>query len=139
MKDILNRRVKRRESFRPYAPSVLSERAADYFASPTESPFMIQVASVRPQCRALIPAVVHVDGTARLQTITHETNPIFYRLIERFCALTDIPVILNTSFNVRGEPIVCTPSDAIACYLGTEMDALAIGNFLLTKNNDDSR
>lgn len=139
MKDILNHRVKRRESFRPYAPSVLSERAADYFDSSTESPFMIQVAMVRPQYRSLIPAVVHVDGTARLQTVTHETNPIFYRLIERFCELTDVPVILNTSFNVRGEPIVCTPSDAISCYLSTEMDALSIGKSLLTKNHDNPK
>jgi carbamoyltransferase len=98
---------------------------------------MTKTANVVPHVRQLIPAVVHVDGTARLQTVSKETNPKFYRLIEHFAHLTTIPVVLNTSFNVRGEPIVCTPADAIHCYLGTGMDALAIGNFLLVKKSDD--
>lgn len=137
MKDIINARVKHREPFRPFAPAVLVERASEYFECMDDYPFMTKVANVRPAAREIIPAIVHVDGTARLQTISREANPIFYRLIENFCRLTNVPVILNTSFNVRGEPIVCTPGNAIDCYLNTEMDALAIGNFLLVKTNDD--
>ncbi len=137
MKDILNRQVKHRESFRPFAPAVLAGRAEEYFKPHDQSPFMTKIAGVLPQVRELIPAVVHVDGTARLQTVSRESNPVFYGLIEKFCRLTNIPVVLNTSFNIRGEPIVCTPGDAIACYLGTGMDALAIGSFLLTKKNED--
>lgn len=137
MKDILNERVKHRESFRPFAPAVLADRADRYFTSAEDATFMTKTANVVPHVRQLIPAVVHVDGTARLQTVSKETNPKFYRLIEHFAHLTTIPVVLNTSFNVRGEPIVCTPADAIHCYLGTGMDALAIGNFLLVKKTDD--
>lgn len=137
MKDIMNQRVKHRESFRPFAPAVLADRAAEYFKIPGESPFMTKIAPVAPHARELIPAVVHVDGTARLQTVSRETNPMFYGLIQKYDRLTNIPVILNTSFNIRGEPIVCTPLDAIECYLGTGMDALAIGSFLLTKKDDD--
>jgi carbamoyltransferase len=137
MKDIINARVKHREPFRPFAPAVLVERAPEYFECIGEYPFMTKVANVRPAARAVIPAIVHVDGTARLQTISRDTNPIFYRLIENFCRLTNVPVILNTSFNVRGEPIVCTPENAIDCYLNTGLDALAMGSFLLVKRADD--
>lgn len=133
MKDFLNRRVKHREEFRPFAPAVLEDRAGDYFESYADAAFMTKVARVLPDARFLIPAVVHVDGTARLQTVSRETNPGFYGLIEHFGGITGIPVVLNTSFNIRGEPIVCTPLDAINCYLGTGMDALAMGNFLLMK------
>ncbi|MCP4156211.1 MAG: carbamoyltransferase [bacterium] len=134
MKDILNHRVKHRESFRPFAPAVLADRAAEFFEANGESPFMTKIARVVPGAREKIPAVVHVDGTARLQTVSRDGNPVFYRFIECFCKKTGVPVVLNTSFNIRGEPIVCTPGDAIACYLGTGMDVLAIGNFLLSKS-----
>lgn len=137
MKDIINERVKHREPFRPFAPAVLVERASEYFECIDEYPFMTKVANVWPAARGIIPAIVHVDGTARLQTISRDANPLFYRLIENFCRLTNVPVILNTSFNVRGEPIVCSPENAIDCYLNTEMDALAMGSFLLVKRNDD--
>jgi len=137
MKDILNHRVKHRESFRPFAPAVLEEQTGNYFRFRDKAPFMTIIADVLPQARQLIPAVVHVDGTARLQTVSKETSPRFYNLIDKFYHLTNVPVILNTSFNIRGEPIVCTPEDAVACYLGTGMDALAIGDFLVVKNNED--
>lgn len=137
MKDILNHQVKHREAFRPFAPAVLAEKAAEYFQVNDQEPFMTKVAGVHPQVRQSIPAVVHVDGTARLQTVSREDNPVFYGLIEKFYQLTHIPILLNTSFNIRGEPIVCTPADAIACYLGTGMDALVIDDFLLTKKNED--
>lgn len=137
MKDILNARVKHREYFRPFAPAVLEECMGDFFTGADSSPFMTKIADVIPRMRDLIPATVHVDGTARLQTVSRESNREFYGLIEKFRRLTGTPVILNTSFNVRGEPIVCTPEDATACYLGTEMDALAIGNRLLAKKSED--
>ena len=133
MKDILNHRVKHREAFRPFAPAVLAERTTEFFDTTDPAPFMTRVANVLPEARRRIPAVVHVDGTARLQTVARESNPMFYGLIEAFDRLTGVPVILNTSFNVRGEPIICTPEHALACYLGTGMDALAMGHFLLVK------
>ncbi len=136
MKGYLNHRVKHREAFRPFAPAVLDERAAEYFNTAGETRFMNLIAGVLPRARNIIPAVVHVDGTARLQTVSRETNPRFYKLIEAFDQLTGVPVVVNTSFNIRGEPIVCTPEDAIACYLGTGMDALAIGDFLLQKEQE---
>jgi carbamoyltransferase len=137
MKDIVNQRVKHREMFRPFAPSALEERAEEFFVPPVETPFMTQVVPVRDSAKGLIPAVVHVDGTGRLQTIARDENPLFHDLIEKFCSLTSVPVVLNTSFNVRGQPIVCAPEEAIECYLNTGMDALAAGNFMLAKNPRD--
>ena len=134
MKDTLNRRVKHREPFRPFAPSVLAEAATDYFVGVTTSPYMLLVHPVRPEQRTRVPAITHVDGTARVQTVTREMNPIYYRLIEAFGRRTGVPMLLNTSFNVRGEPIVCSPEDAIACFRGTEMDYLVLGDLLLSKS-----
>ena len=134
MKDILNHRVKHREAFRPFAPATLAERADEYFLPPTHCPFMLQVVPVRDEACDVIPAVVHVDKTARLQTVTEDANPMFYDLIRKFDAITQVPVVVNTSFNIRGEPIVCTPHDAIACFATTGLDALAIGSHLLVKN-----
>ncbi len=133
MKDILNDKVKHREGFRPFAPSVLEDKADQYFENPYPSPYMILNFKVLPKKRDVIPAVTHVDGTARVQTVSGETNPLYYRLIEEFEKLTGVAVILNTSFNVRGEPIVCTPSNAIDCFLGTQMDYLVLGNFIAEK------
>lgn len=136
MKDILNYRVKHREPFRPFAPAVLEERATEYFSSPENALFMTRIAEATSKAKSEIPAVVHVDGTARLQTVARDRNELFYGLIEHFEKLTGIPVVINTSFNIRGEPIVCTPEDAINCFLGTGMDALAMGDFLIVKSNE---
>jgi len=133
MKDTLNLRVKHREPFRPFAPSVLAPAASEYFDGIGASPYMLLVAPVRPERRATVPAITHVDGTARVQTVSRETNPLYYRLIEAFARRTGVPVLLNTSFNVRGEPIVCTPEDAIRCFRGTQMDHLALGDLVLSK------
>jgi carbamoyltransferase len=133
MKDILNARVKFREDFRPFAPAVLEERASEYFEMTTPSPFMLLTPRVRPGQAALLPSVTHVDGTARVQTVSRDDNPLFHRLIAAFGAVSGVPVLINTSFNVRGEPIVCTPDDAVRCFLGTDIDMLAIGSFLVTK------
>ncbi len=97
------------------------------------SPYMLLTPRVRPEQAARIPSVTHVDGTARVQTVSKDTNPLFHRLIESFGALSGVPIVINTSFNVRGEPIVCTPEDAVRCFLGTDIDTLAIGHFLVTK------
>ncbi len=132
MKDTLNRKIKFREGFRPFAPSVLDDRADDWFDGATNSPFMLLIARVRPNHRS-IPSVTHVDGSARLQTVSRITNPLYYDLIAAFERRTGCPVIINTSFNVRGEPIVCTPVDAYRCFMRTNMDWLAIGPFLLEK------
>jgi carbamoyltransferase len=133
MKDLLNARVKFRESFRPFAPSVLEEKSGDWFVTGYPSPYMILVFDVRPEKRALVPAITHVDGTGRVQTVSHKTNPKYYRLIEEFDRLTGVPMVLNTSFNIRGEPIVHRPEQAIECFLRTGMDALFLGDYLLTK------
>ena len=134
MKDILNYKVKHREGFRPFAPSVLVEKANDYFDTKRlEVPFMLKVFSVRPERKAEIPAVVHADDTARLQTVCKRKNPLYWNLINEFYKLTNCPVILNTSFNVRGEPIVCNPVNAVDCFLKTKIDILAIGDFLVFK------
>jgi carbamoyltransferase len=132
MKAILNARIKQREDFRPFAPSVLAERVSDWFEEAPPSPFMQIAARVRPERRAQIPAVTHVDGTGRVQTVDRETNPLFWRLIREFETLTEVPVVLNTSFN-ENEPIVCTPDDAIDCYRRTAMDALVIGNCVVRR------
>jgi carbamoyltransferase len=153
MQSIMNLKIKYRESFRPFAPSVLAERTAEWFELDAESPYMLLVAGVRAERRlplagdergldlrewvnrprSTIPAVTHVDYSARIQTVHADTNPDYHALIAEFEKLTGCPLIVNTSFNVRGEPIVCTPEDAYRCFLRTEMDDLVLGPFLLAK------
>ncbi len=133
MQDILNKWVKHREDFRPFAPSVLEERASEYFDGISESPFMLQVVDVRPHKREQIPAVTHVDGTARPQTVSKKLHPLYWNLIQEFEKIKGVPVILNTSFNIRGEPIVCTPQDALRCFYSTGIDVLIIGSFIVSK------
>ena len=133
MKDKLNRRVKHRQAFRPFAPVVLEERAEEIFEAHRESPFMLLAEQVRPEWRDKIPAVVHVDGTARVQTIRQDQNERLYRLLQEFDAITGVPVLLNTSFNVKGEPIVETPEDAIHCFLSTGIDYLVLHDILMAK------
>lgn len=150
----MNLKIKFREGFRPFAPSVLCERAGEYFELEAESPYMLLVAPVQRDrqipmsdeqrrlwgieqlnvARSDIPAVTHIDYSARVQTVSRETNPDYYDLIREFDKLTGCPVVVNTSFNVRGEPIVCTPKDAYACFMGTQIDALVLGPFLLHKD-----
>jgi carbamoyltransferase len=157
MQKALNLKVKYRESFRPFAPSVLREQVADWFEIGVDSPYMLLVAEVRPdRCRKMtdaeealfgieklnvqrseIPAVTHVDYSARIQTVHKETNPLYHALISRFSSLTGCPVLVNTSFNVRGEPIVCTPEDAFRCFMGCEIEFLAVGNCILRKENQN--
>lgn len=132
MKDILNARIKRREPFRPFAPSILIEATKDYFEKDYPDPFMIKVYPIKEEKREIIPAVTHVDGTGRLQTVDREENPLYWNLIRAFDELTGVPVVLNTSFN-ENEPIVCTPQEALECYLRTKMDVLILENFLLKK------
>ena len=134
MKDLLNKYVKHREEFRPVAPSVLQERAAEYFEGCHESPFMLFVYPVRSEKRGVVPAITHIDGTARVQTVTRESNPTYYRLIEEFEKRRGVPMVLNTSFNVMGEPIVNTPADAVRCFYSTGMDALVLGDYVLLKS-----
>jgi len=131
MKEILNRRIKHREIFRPFAPSILAESTGEWFERSHPSPFMTLAYAVRPEKRALIPAPTHVDGTGRLQTVTREANPRYHALISAFRDLTGVPVVLNTSFN-DNEPIVCRPEEAIDCFLRTKMDALVLRDFLVT-------
>jgi carbamoyltransferase len=153
MQAMMNLKIKFRESFRPFAPSVLRERAAEYFQIDCDSPYMLLVAPVREALRILmtadqqnlfgidklniprstIPAVTHVDYSARVQTVTFEDNPLYYELIKAFDRLTGCPVLVNTSFNVRGEPIVCKPEEAYMCFRRTEMDYLVIGDCMLSK------
>lgn len=133
MKDLLNKHVKFREEFRPFAPSVLAERAGEYFENCTSSPFMQFVYPVQPEKQAEIPAITHIDGTARVQTVTQTDNPEYYALIKAFETRTGTPMVLNTSFNIMGEPIVHSTADALKCFYGTGMDALAIGDFLIVK------
>ncbi|MGC4003408.1 MAG: carbamoyltransferase C-terminal domain-containing protein [Pirellulales bacterium] len=160
MQTTMNVKIKFRESFRPFAPSVLQERVQDYFEMrPSEpSPYMLLVAPVQPSrrtdangaadglfgieklkvARSEIPAVTHVDYSARVQTVDAERNPRYHRLLETFERKTGCPVVINTSFNVRGEPIVCTPSDAYRCFLGTNMDALVLERCVLLKSEQPS-
>ena len=135
MKDILNARIKRRESFRPFAPSILREAVADWFEQDDDVPFMMQVFQIRARNRPLIPAVTHVDGSGRLQTVHKESNPRYYRLIEHFRELTGIPLVLNTSFN-ENEPVVCYPEEALDCFLRTKMDVLVLENFFLQRTGN---
>jgi carbamoyltransferase len=132
MKDLLNRKIKRRESFRPFAPSILREAVAEWFEVDDDVPFMTQVYPIRTEKRGLIPAVTHIDGSGRPQTVTQRSNPRYYRLIAAFRDLTGIPLVLNTSFN-ENEPIVCTPREALECFLRTEMDMLVIGSWVITR------
>ncbi len=131
----VNLKIKFRESFRPFAPTVLAERAAEYFELDRESPFMLLVANARPEKRIEIPAVTHIDGSARIQTVREDQNPKFYRLLKEFDKRTGCAVLLNTSFNVRDEPIVESPEDALHCFLNTEMDYLVLGHCLLSKED----
>jgi carbamoyltransferase len=153
----LNLKVKYRESFRPFAPSVLRDHLAEWFDLDVDSPYMLLVADVAAAhkrsmtgaeqalfgidklnvVRSSIPAVTHVDYSARVQTVHRETNPLYYELIERFHALTGCPVLVNTSFNVRSEPIVCTPEDGFRCFMGTDIDMLVVGNCVLRKEEQD--
>jgi carbamoyltransferase len=128
MKEILNDRIKKREPFRPFAPSILEERTGDYFEQEHPAPTMLMVYQVREERRAEIPAVTHVDGSGRLQTVSRELNPRYYQLISDFCDLSGVPIVLNTSFN-ENEPIVCTPRHAIECFMKTRMDVLYLGDF----------
>ena len=158
MQSVMNLKIKYRESFRPFAPAVLREDVAEWFELDGDSPYMSLVADVLDRHRiavtdeqealfgidrlnvprSSIPAVTHVDGSARIQTVHRETNPRYHALISRFKALTGCPVVVNTSFNVRGEPIVCTPEDAFRCFMGTDIDALAVGNCFLRKEDQDA-
>jgi carbamoyltransferase len=155
MQSVMNLKIKFRESFRPFAPSVLREQVADYFEMPPnqDSPYMLLVAPVRAdkrmpvngdpawgleklkQTRSVVPAITHVDYTARVQTVDEERHGRYYRILRRFRDKTGCPVIINTSFNVRGEPIVCTPEDAYRCFMATNMDALVLEDFLLLKQD----
>jgi carbamoyltransferase len=155
MQSTLNRKIKFRESFRPFAPAVMAEKAAEWFKKPEADPYMVFTTEVHPDKRlnlsetdklktgpeklqvkrSLIPAVTHVDFSARLQTVSPEDNPLFHSLLQEFYRLSDCPVLVNTSFNVRGEPIVCTPEDSYRCFMNTDMDLLVIGNFLLWKKD----
>jgi carbamoyltransferase len=159
MQSVMNLKIKFRESFRPFAPAVLREQVADWFALDADSPYMLLVADVRsdrrlpipPEARSLwgieqlnvprstIPAVTHVDYSARIQTVRRETNPLYYDIIDAFNRRTGCPVIVNTSFNVRGEPIVCTPEDAYRCFMRTNMDVLVLENFILLKTEQAPR
>jgi len=133
VKAVLDGRVKRREWFRPYAPSVLREAAAEYFDGPGDSPFMLKSHRVRPEKREAVPGIVHVDGSARVQTVDAAVQPLFHRLIAELGRRTGVPIVLNTSFNGQGETIVCTVRDALRCFTSTGLDALAIGRYLVRK------
>jgi carbamoyltransferase len=132
MKQILNAKIKRRESFRPFAPSVLDRAVAEWFEEDDDVPFMMQVFQVREERRAAIPAVVHVDGSGRLQTVRRSANPRYYGLIEAFEARTGVPMVLNTSFN-ENEPVVCRPEEALDCFLRTRMDMLVLGDHVVER------
>jgi len=132
MKEILNAKIKRRESFRPFAPSILREAVGEWFEQDDDVPFMMQVFQVREEKRAVIPAITHVDGSGRLQTVHRETNPLYHQLISEFSALTSVPLVLNTSFN-ENEPVVCRPEEALDCFLRTKMDILVLGSFFVER------
>lgn len=132
MKNVLNARIKHRESFRPFAPSILRERTAEWFERDGDVAFMSQVYSIRPEKRARIPAVTHVDGSGRLQTVARAQNSLYYDLILEFEKLTGVPILLNTSFN-ENEPIVCSPREAVECFLRNRMDVLVMGSYFIQK------
>jgi len=135
IKDILNARIKRREPFRPFAPAILVEAVGDYFEKDAPVPFMLQVYTINKDKRSVIPAVTHVDGTGRLQTVHRGTDPRFWKLIRAFETITGVPVLLNTSFN-ENEPIVCKPSEAVDCFLRTKMDVLVMGDFMVERRKE---
>jgi carbamoyltransferase len=132
MRERINALVKKREAFRPFAPAVLAHRAAEHFDLDHPAPFMVETCRVRS--RLDLPAVTHVDGSARVQTVDAASNPRFARLIDAFASRTGCPILLNTSFNLRGEPIVCTPVDALACFLRSGLDCLVLGDVLLDRD-----
>jgi len=134
MKDIINKRIKRREDFRPFAPSILLEATNQYFEKSYPDPFMLKVYSIKKHKREIIPAVTHVDGSGRLQTVSKSDNLLYWKLIKQFENITGIPVLLNTSFN-ENEPMVCTPEEAIQCFLRANMDVLVIGNHVVDISN----
>ncbi len=136
MKDILNAKIKRRESFRPFAPSVLQEAVADWFEDEGDVPFMMQAFRIREDKRPIIPAVTHVDGSGRLQTVRQATNPRYYGLISAFFDLTGVPMVLNTSFN-ENEPVVCEPKEALDCFLRTDMDVLVLGDAMIARGGSN--
>jgi len=133
MREIINTKIKFREKFRPFAPSILEEALDDYFVGAVPDPFMIQIYPVRPDKRGVIPAVTHVDGSGRLQTVNRKTNPLYWELIRAFEKQTGVPVLLNTSLN-ENEPIVHRPDEALDCFLRTRMDILVMGHFVLEKD-----
>ena len=152
MQKKLNLQIKFRESFRPFAPAVLEENVNDWFELNEKSPYMLLVSNVKNkhlkipksnlkglnkvnEVRSILPAITHVDNSARIQTVNKSENPFFYKLIYSFKKITKVPVLINTSFNIRGEPIVCTPEDAIQCFLGTHLDMLLLENYFLIKEN----
>jgi carbamoyltransferase len=132
MKDVLNQRIKKREPFRPFAPSILEEHVGEYFEQTHPAPTMLMVYKIKPEKRAQVPAITHVDGTGRLQTVSRKLNQRYYQLISDFAELTGVPLVLNTSFN-ENEPVVCTPQQAIDCFLKTRMDALYLGNYAVRR------
>jgi carbamoyltransferase len=132
MKDILNLKIKRRESFRPFAPSIIREAVSSWFETDYDVPFMLQVYQIREGKRKLIPAVTHINGSGRLQTVTEAQNSRYYRLIKAFESITGVPIVLNTSFN-ENEPVVCTPQEALDCFLRTKMDILVMGNWFIKR------
>ncbi|MFM7858390.1 MAG: carbamoyltransferase C-terminal domain-containing protein, partial [Flammeovirgaceae bacterium] len=131
-KELLNLKIKKRESFRPFAPSILKEYVGEYFEKVEDVPFMEKVFPIKKEKQSLIPAVTHVDGTGRLQTVTREVSPRYYALIDKFRSKTGIPILLNTSFN-ENEPIVNTPTEALDCFLRTQMDMLVLENCLIER------
>jgi carbamoyltransferase len=132
MREIINTKIKFREKFRPFAPSILQEACTQYFTGSVPDPFMIQVYPIQSDKREVIPAVTHVDGSGRLQTVSRESNPRYWELIRAFQAISGVPVLLNTSFN-ENEPIVHRPEEALDCFLRTHMDVLVLGNHVITK------
>jgi len=132
MKELINAKIKRREAFRPFAPSILADKVGDYFEQTVASPFMMHVVKIRPEKRAALSAVCHEDNTGRLQTVSRQQNPLYYDLIQTFAARSGTPVVLNTSFN-ENEPVVDTPAQAVACFQRTDMDVLCLGPFITTK------
>jgi carbamoyltransferase len=157
MQKKMNLKIKFRESFRPFAPAILEEHLSHWFSDAKVSPFMLLVFDIKEdkriktedknlfgidklnQKRSLAPAITHIDYSARVQSVSPNTNPKFYSLIKNFYNLTKMPIVVNTSFNVRGEPIVCTPEDAYRCFMRTDMDYLALGNFLIKKSDQRDR
>ena len=133
IKDLINLKIKKRETFRPFGPMVIEEDCEKYFNLKIKSPFMLLAPQVHSHQKAVLPAITHIDGTARVQTVAKNENELLYKLLSEFKKISGVPVLLNTSFNQNNEPVVCTPEQALNSYLETELDALAIGPFLLEK------